>query len=654
MMIGKRINDRYKVVSAIGGGGMANVFLAHDMILDRDVAVKVLRIDLADESNLIRRFQREAQSATSLVHPNIVSIYDVGEENDLHYIVMEYVEGMDLKQYINENHPIPFEKAVAIMLQIVSAVSVAHSAHIVHRDLKPQNILIDHDGVVKITDFGIAMALSETSITQTNSLLGSVHYLSPEQARGGMATQKSDIYSLGIVLYELLTGKVPHDGESAVSIAIKHLQASIPSIRDQNPQIPQSLENIVIRATAKDPFLRYQTAEEMEADLKTALDPERQNEAKYVFPMEDGDTKTIPIIATKNAMQNLDETVVAAAAEEKPAVEEKPVKKKKSNKKKIWIISAVVFLFAIIIVALWLMGRPPATVKIPNVENDTKETAVQKLQDAGFVVGETFEKNSDKIDEGNIIETDPEIGASEEKGATVNLYISIGAKKITVEDYTGKSYDSVKQVLDQQGYKKVSYTEEYSDSVDSGTIISQDPSAGSEVVAADTEMSFTVSKGPQPMTLKDLSGFNQVGLDDYASSNGIDITVSKEEYSDTVGAGQVISQNPKAGASLNKGDKVEVVMSKGPKEKEVKTVKRTINIPYEPEDPNADPLVPQHIQIYIQDKNNSMTTAYKEMDITKDTTETLSFDIEEGTQGGYKVVRDNTVILEETIDYPNS
>ncbi|EUJ31203.1 Stk1 family PASTA domain-containing Ser/Thr kinase [Listeria cornellensis] len=652
MMIGKRINDRYKVVSAIGGGGMANVFLAHDMILDRNVAVKVLRIDLADESNLIRRFQREAQSATSLVHPNIVSIYDVGEENDLHYIVMEYVEGMDLKQYIHENHPIPFEKAVDIMLQIVSAVAVAHSAHIVHRDLKPQNILIDHDGVVKITDFGIAMALSETSITQTNSLLGSVHYLSPEQARGGMATQKSDIYSLGIVLYELLVGKVPHDGESPVSIAIKHLQASIPSIRDQNQEIPQSLENIVTRATAKDPFLRYQTAEEMKADLKTALDPERRNEPKYVFPMDDGETKTIPIIATKNAMQNLDNTVVSAAEKSEEPTE--PPKKKKNNKKKIWIISAVVLLFAIIIVALWLMGRPPATVKIPNVANDTKETAVQKLQDAGFVVGETFEKNSDKIDEGKIIETDPEIGTGEEKGSTVNLYMSIGAKKITVEDYTGKTYDTVKQVLDQQGYKKVSYTEEYSDSVDSGVIISQDPTSGSEVIAADTEISFVVSKGAQPLTLKDLSGFNQVGLDDYASSNDITISVGSEEYSDTVGAGQVISQKPEAGASLNKGDKVTVVMSKGPKEKEVKTVKRTINIKYEPEDPAANPLVPQHIQIYIQDKNNSMTKAYKEMDITKDTAETLSFEIEEGTQGGYKIVRDNTVILEETIDYPNS
>lgn len=330
MMIGKRISNRYKILESIGGGGMANVYLAHDIILDRDVAVKILRIDLADESNLIRRFQREAQSATSLVHPNIVGVYDVGEENDLHYIVMEYVEGMDLKQYIHEHYPIPYEKTVDIMLQILSAVKVAHQHQIIHRDLKPQNILIDKQGNVKITDFGIAMALSETSITQTNSLLGSVHYLSPEQARGGMATQKSDIYALGIVLYEMIMGKVPFDGESAVSIAIKHLQTTVPSVKEQNPDIPQSIDNIILRSTAKDPFLRYQSIEEMEKDLRTALDPERKNEAPFVFKEDNEVTKTIPIIPA-NIMQNIEDTKVS----EPEAAKTPPKKpKKKKNRKK--------------------------------------------------------------------------------------------------------------------------------------------------------------------------------------------------------------------------------------------------------------------------------------------------------------------------------
>ncbi|MED3564298.1 protein kinase domain-containing protein, partial [Bacillus xiapuensis] len=234
MIIGKRISGRYKILEMIGGGGMANVYLAHDMILDRDVAVKILRLDFANDEEFIRRFHREAQSATSLVHPNIVSIYDVGEEDSIYYIVMEYVDGQTLKQYIQGHSPLPVEEAIDIMKQLTSAISDAHQNHIIHRDIKPHNILIDRSGNVKITDFGIAMALSATSITQTNSVLGSVHYLSPEQARGGMANRKSDIYSLGIVMFELLTGRLPFSGESAVSIALKHLQSETPSLRRWN------------------------------------------------------------------------------------------------------------------------------------------------------------------------------------------------------------------------------------------------------------------------------------------------------------------------------------------------------------------------------------------------------------------------------------
>lgn len=663
MMIGKRLSGRYKIISPIGGGGMANVFLARDMILDRDVAVKILRIDLADESNLIRRFQRETQSATSLVHPNIVGIYDVGEENDLHYIVMEYVEGMDLKQYIQEKHPIPFEETVEIMKQIVSAISAAHKYHIIHRDIKPQNILIDHDGVVKITDFGIAMALSETSITQTNSLVGSVHYLSPEQARGGMATQKSDIYSLGIVLYELLSGQVPYDGESAVSIAIKHLQGSIPSVRQANPAIPQSLENIIIKATVKDPTSRYQSADEMEADLETCLNEERLNEPKFIPRTDDGDTKTIPIIATKNAMRNLDDTVTQTAnAEELPTEEEKldekKPKKKMSKKKKIfWIVLAVILLFAGIILTLWLLGKNPTEFEIPDVTNKTEAQAISKLQKDGFTIGRTIEKNSDSVKEGNVISTDPEAGEMKEKGTRVSIYISIGSKKVTMEDYSGRSYEDTEKVLQEQGFKTVSKKEEYSDSVEKGMIISQTPTAGTEVVAKDTDVELTVSRGQAPITLKDLRGYNQTALDDYAASIGITIETS-EENSDSVDKGQVISQSPTAGTSINAGSTVKVVISKGPKEKEVKSVTKTITIPYgeaedNKDDENNDSPEAKHIKIFIEDKNHSMSTPYRELDITKDTSVTITFEIEEGSKGSYKVVRDDATIDEGTVDYPN-
>lgn len=655
MMIGKRLNDRYKILHAIGGGGMANVYLAHDMILDRDVAVKILRIDLADESNLIRRFQREAQSATSLVHPNIVSIYDVGEENDLHYIVMEHVDGMDLKQYIHENHPISYEKSVDIMLQIVSAVTVAHQHHIIHRDLKPQNILIDHDGVVKITDFGIAMALSETSITQTNSLLGSVHYLSPEQARGGMATQKSDIYSLGIVLYELLTGKVPFDGESAVSIAIKHLQAEIPSAREQNPEIPQSLENIIIKATAKDPFLRYQNAEEMEKDLQTCLNKERLNEPKYIFPTDDGDTKTIPIITTKEAMQNLDKTIVPegkVAAQEVASDATKGKKKKKMSKKKkiAWIVFSVIIVFIIGILLLWLLGKSPDEIAVPDVSGKTEDQAIALLQKEGFVIGKTAEKNSDEVEEGKVINSDPEAGEMKEKGTKVNLFVSIGSKKITLDDYSGRSYSDTKALLEEQGFESISAEEEYSSDVDKGMIISQTPSGGSEVVAKSTSVKFVVSKGAEPISLKDLRGYTKTAVEDYASPLGFKVS-STEENSSSVEKGQVISQSPSAGTTMNPGDTIQIVISAGPKEKEVKEVTKTFNIPYTPSD--EENPEPQHIQIYIQDKDHSMTSAYREMDISQNTSVEVTFKIEEGSSGGYKIISDDKVIDEGTVPYPN-
>ena len=248
-MIGKRISGRYEIIKYIGGGGMSKVFLAHDVILDRNVAIKILNYDFTNEEDLKRRFMREALSATSLTHPHIVNIFDVGEEGELHYLVMEYIEGQTLKEFITSNGPLSPEQAIPIMRQLVSAISNAHYNGIIHRDIKPQNILMDSDGDVKITDFGIAMALSATAHTKTNSVLGTVHYLSPEQARGGMATMKSDIYSVGIVLYELLTGKLPFSGESAVAIALKHLQEETPSVRALFPTIPQSVENVILKAT---------------------------------------------------------------------------------------------------------------------------------------------------------------------------------------------------------------------------------------------------------------------------------------------------------------------------------------------------------------------------------------------------------------------
>lgn len=357
------LNERYKLLKTLGEGGMANVYLAHDLILDRDVAVKVLRLDLQNDPDTKRRFQREAMATTELVHPNIVSIYDVGESNDQQYLVMEYVRGSDLKKYIVEHFPIPYQRVIDIMEQILAGIQVAHDHNIIHRDLKPQNIMIDQDGNAKITDFGIAVALSDNSMTQTNSLLGSVHYLSPEQARGSMPTKQSDIYALGIILFEMLTGTVPFEGDSAVSIALKHFQEDMPSVREFDPRIPQALENVVLKATAKDPANRYTSADAMAADLKTSLSPARAHEEKFVPDATDLDeTKVMPMVGSTAAEQQVQAATTAPTTRETASPDDSSQKRPKQAGKHGWrkywpfVLAGVIVAAIILFVVLSLTG----------------------------------------------------------------------------------------------------------------------------------------------------------------------------------------------------------------------------------------------------------------------------------------------------------
>ena len=296
IQIGKIFAGRYKIIQQIGRGGMADVYLARDLILDgEEVAVKVLRTNYQTDPIAVARFQREAKAMADLDHPNIVRITDIGEEDGQQYLAMEYVAGLDLKRYIKENAPLSNEEAVRLMGQILLAMRLAHTQGIIHRDLKPQNVLLTADGNAKVSDFGIAVAFAETSLTQTNSMLGSVHYLSPEQARGSKATIQSDIYAMGIIFYEMLTGHIPYDGDSAVTIALQHFQKPLPSIREENKNVPQALENIVIKATAKKLSDRYKSVAEMYVDLSSCLSFERRNEKKLVFDdTAKADTKTLP------------------------------------------------------------------------------------------------------------------------------------------------------------------------------------------------------------------------------------------------------------------------------------------------------------------------------------------------------------------------
>ncbi|MGM7681749.1 Stk1 family PASTA domain-containing Ser/Thr kinase [Cytobacillus sp. Hm23] len=655
MLIGKRLNDRYDIVEVVGGGGMANVYLAKDMILDREVAIKVLRLDFSHDEEFIRRFRREAQAATSLAHPNIVTIYDVGEEDNIYYIVMEYVRGKTLKQYIQAYAPLSVQETLNIMEQLTSAISHAHQNQIVHRDIKPQNILVNNNGTVKITDFGIAMALSSTTITHTNSVLGSVHYLSPEQARGGLANNKSDIYSLGIVMFELLTGEIPFSGESVVSIALKHLQSETPSPKRWNPDIPQSVENIILKSTAKDTLHRYDSVDDMEADIKSALDPEKMTEERFTLPVEDDEvTKAIPVLTNEQLLANEKTTIHEP---QQPSSEETTKQLKQSKRKRLPVIITTTFFMLVIAAVLAVTLIPslltPDDVAVPDVKNMEYDEAVKKLEALDLVITKTIDQTSDEVIESLVIKTDPEDGAMVKPGAGINIYRSSGKEKIEFGDYIGDDYDRTKEQLQEKyNFTDVTKREQSSDEYDAGIIIDQSPDPDSLVIPDVQEVIFTVSKGPEKIILKDLTLRSQKGVIDYAEENGLNIDI-RDGFDDDVAKGLVFKQSPEEGTELDKGAEVIVYLSKGKEEEPeetVKTYEKTFTITFEPK---YDEDIVNEVVIYIDDAERYINEVYDTFPIRENETreETIEFKIEKGSKAEYKIVRDNIVLYEGTIKY---
>ncbi|MBO1510457.1 Stk1 family PASTA domain-containing Ser/Thr kinase [Metabacillus bambusae] len=662
MLIGKRISGRYKILEVIGGGGMANVYLAKDMILEREVAMKVLRFDFSNDDEFIKRFRREAQSTTSLAHPNVVSIYDVGEEDGIYYIVMEYVEGQTLKQYIQQFAPVHPRKAVNIMVQIVSAIQHAHDNHIIHRDIKPHNILIDHHGNVKVTDFGIAMALSSTTITQTNSVLGSVHYLSPEQARGGLANNKSDIYSIGIVLFELLTGRLPFDGESAISIALKHLQSETPSPKRWNPDIPQSLENIILKSTAKDPFHRYDSAEEMEKDLETAFDVSRISEPRFSIPEDFEATKAIPIITNEDIEQNkIEDTIVHSPIDnqkeepkmnikqnKKLAKKEKKPKKRKS-KLAIFIITTFIILITASVAAFTIIPPMmlPKDIEVPDVSGETYEDAVDILYENGFEVGEPVLVSDEEIEEGYVIKTNPSASEITKEGATITIYESTGKEKVVLDDYVGKNFDRVKSILEMKGFK-IERKEKSDEIENAGTILTQTPEVGEEVIPSEETIVFTVSSGPKLEKIENLIGQSKSQVDEYVRSKGF-FPNESEQYSDEIPIGHLISISPGVGTEVvPKDTTLTLVYSMGPEPDPPKKVEKTVEIPYEPEEEGQE----LEVKISIDDAENSISETFDSFKITGPQTKRLVFTIAPDDSAFYQITIDNKVVTSETIPYP--
>ena len=566
IQIGKIFAGRYRIVKQIGRGGMADVYLAKDLILDgEEVAVKVLRTNYQTDPIAVARFQREARAMADLDHPHIVRITDIGEEDGQQYLAMEYVAGLDLKRYIKEHYPLSNEEAVRIMGQILLAMRLAHTRGIVHRDLKPQNILLTPDGTAKVTDFGIAVAFAETSLTQTNSMLGSVHYLSPEQARGSKATVQSDIYAMGIIFYEMLTGHIPYDGDSAVTIALQHFQKPLPSVIAENPSVPQALENVVIKATAKKLTDRYQSVAEMYVDLSSSLSYNRRNEPKLVFnDTTKADTKTLPKVS-QSTLTSIPKVQTQSPKPQtaKPSQQasednyaSKPVKKRKFRVRYMILLASIVLVAASLI---WILSRTPATIAIPDVAGQTVAEAKETLKKANFEIGEEKSESSEKVEEGRIIRTDPEAGKTRKEGTKINLVVSSGKQSFQLSNYIGRKSTDVIAELKQKKVPEnlIKIEEEESSESEAGTVLRQSPAAGTTYdLSKASTITLTVAKKVTSVAMPSYIGSSL----EFTKNNLVQIVGIKEANIEVVevstapdgtAEGTVVEQSPKAGEKVD-------------------------------------------------------------------------------------------------------
>ena len=558
---GQLIDNRYKIIRSIGEGGMANVYLAYDTILEREVAVKILRGDLADDEKFVRRFQREANAASSLKHPNIVEMYDVGEDDGKYFIVMEFINGKTLKSLIKKRGALTLEEVMDIMLQLTSAVACAHDSYIIHRDIKPQNVMILEDGRVKITDFGIAMALNSNELTQTNSVMGSVHYLPPEQANGSGSTIKSDIYSLGILMFELLTGKLPFKGENAVEIAIKQMKEPIPSVIDINPHIPQSVENIILRACAKNPKNRYDSAAEMYEDIKTCLDPLRFEEKRLVYRYPEHEveenTKVMPDLSKLNETRE-------EKNEEIMEIDEEETQSKKINKV-IIICSIIAGVLVTIIVIILLLVKSPKDITVPKgLVGKDQELVEEKLKNAGFSI-KWEEDYSDKYEEGKVISVTPKENTKTKETTKIKVVVSKGKEGFELEDYVGENVEVVKAKLEKKGIKvittpkKVDKTDDNKE-VEENSVIEQSVEKGTYLTENDViELTYATLIDVYPDFTD--GSYTKEKIEAFCEDHSLKCTFTEEESTEKE-EGTILSQSRDAGVEVKEGVSLNIKIAK--------------------------------------------------------------------------------------------
>ena len=561
---GELIDNRYKIIKSIGEGGMANVYLAWDTILEREVAVKILRGDLSEDEKFVRRFEREANSASSLRHPNIVEMYDVGEDNGKYFIVMEFVNGKTLKSLIKRRGALNLTEAIDIMLQITSGIACAHESYIIHRDIKPQNVLILEDGRVKITDFGIALALNNKELTQTNSVMGSVHYLPPEQASGNSATVKGDIYSIGILMFELLTGKVPFKGENAVEIALKHMKEAIPSVREINPNIPQSVENIIIKATAKNPKNRYDTVNEMYEDLRVCLTDDRMNEERIVFKYPEH---------SQNTQKNKVDTRESKNLDKNENTEEKEDKKINIALRIIGFTFIAIVIIGLIFI-LFVSSDSSKDVIVPDdIVGLSEKKACQKIEKLGLncIVKYAYDE---EYEEDIVMSVNPKVNSKIKEGTGLTITVSSYEGTIEIEDYVGKNVELIKAELEEEGIrvvatpKKVTEDDEYEEN----DIIDQSVKEGSRLQKKTGVIELTYAT--LIVVYPDFTDgtYTKDLIEQFCSDNNITCNF-KEELDNNYKEGDIILQSRSVGDEVRAGTTLTITIAKNSKADDLKEEK---------------------------------------------------------------------------------
>ncbi len=557
-MIGKVFNNRYQIQEKLGAGGTAIVYRGQDLLLNRAVTIKILREEFANNGELVRRFRHEAQAVASLSHSNIVSVYDVGYEDNMHYIVMEFVEGESLKEYIKRKGPLRLSEACNIITQILAGVQHAHEHGIIHRDIKPHNILLGVDGRAKVTDFGIAVGMSDVTMTynSTTRIMGSVHYISPEQVQGQAATDKSDIYSCGVVFYEMLTGRVPYQGETPISIAMQHVQGELALPNQVNPQVPASISYVVTRAMRRNPETRYDSAAEMADAVRAAYQSVQESE---------GDQVTDATISMRNPLKRKKDGKSVIIERAKDEEDDGETSRRFTPGRIALLALAVALVGAIIWMATQLTGMlihdDPATV--PLVTGQSQAEAEAALTAAGLVAKIEYEA-SDTVDEGIVISQSVSDGQKVSKGREIELTVSSGAAKVEVPPLVGSSQRIAQLTLTNLGLN-VEIDSEYNSEVDKDQVIMQSPEGGTQVEPGST-VKLLISLGEEPVRFNmiNMVGLTQAEAQKYISDNKLNLASINRERSDEVEAGIVIGQTPGEGVSVASGDEVTLTVSEGP------------------------------------------------------------------------------------------